>query len=263
MPLLTEAPRTWWARRLDPESSLGLRLTLAATAAALILIPFSVIAMLVISSWWPLRSVDERLAHALYSFASSRPGWVEAVQTWTDTFGPGPLRLAVVLAAVLLFLRGSHRVALWAVTTIAAGGLLGFLLKLLFGRDRPEFLDPVSSAPGYSFPSGHAMTAAVASAVLLLMLLPLTDRLPYRRVVRGLMWALALVVGIGTGLSRIALGVHWMSDVLGGWIIGIAVVVATTAAFETWRGASDRPVTEGLEERADLQAEPAVGLDRQ
>jgi hypothetical protein len=51
MPLRTEAPRTWWARRLDPQSSLGLRLTLAASAAALILIPFSVIAMLVISAW--------------------------------------------------------------------------------------------------------------------------------------------------------------------------------------------------------------------
>ncbi|WP_063746648.1 phosphatase PAP2 family protein [Catenuloplanes japonicus] len=254
MRLLTEArrtprtPRTWWARRLDPESSLGLRLTLAASAAALILIPFSVIAMLVISAWWPLRSVDESLADALHTFAVSRPGWVDAVQTWTDTFGPGPLRIAVVVGAALLWLRGAHRVALWAVTTIAAGGLLGFLLKLLFGRDRPDFLDPVSSAPGYSFPSGHSMTAAVASAVLLLMLLPLTDRLPYRRTVRAVMWALALAVAVGTGLSRIALGVHWMSDVLGGWIIGIAVVAATTAAFETWRGSVRAPITEGVRE---------------
>jgi membrane-associated phospholipid phosphatase len=66
--------------------------------------------------------------------------------------------------------------------------------------------------------------------------------------VRGLMWALALVVGIGTGLSRIALGVHWMSDVLGGWIIGIAVVAATTAAFETWRGSARAPITDGVRE---------------
>ncbi|MDR7274661.1 phosphatase PAP2 family protein [Catenuloplanes atrovinosus] len=244
----TEDSRTWWARRLDPHSSLGPRLTLAAAAAAVVLIPFSVIAMLVVSRWSPLRALDERVAHALHAFARSRPDWVGAVQTWTDVFAPTPLRLLVVLLAAWLWWRGSRRVALWAVTTIAAGGALGLLLKLLFGRARPEFLEPVSSAPGYSFPSGHSMTAALASAVLLLMLLPLTDRLPYRGLVRAAMWAAALAVAIGTGLSRVALGVHWMSDVLGGWTVGIAVVAATTAAFETWRGAAHRPVTEGLRE---------------
>ncbi|GAB7038802.1 MULTISPECIES: phosphatase PAP2 family protein [Catenuloplanes] len=245
--------KTWWARRIDRHDWLGLRLTLAALAAALILIPFSVIAMLVVSRWEPLRALDQRVAEALYTFARARPGWVDAVQTWTDVFAPTPLRITVVLLAVLLWWRGSRRVALWAVTTIAAGGALGLLLKLLFGRDRPAFLDPVSSAPGYSFPSGHAMTAALASAVLLLMLLPLTDRLPYRRLVRAAMWAAALAVALGTGLSRVALGVHWTSDVLGGWIAGIAVVAATAAAFETWRGAAHRPITEGLRE-----AQPAT-----
>lgn len=245
--------KTWWARRIDRHDWLGLRLTLAAVAAALILIPFSMIAMLVVSRWEPLRALDARVAETLYTFARTRPEWVDAVQTWTDVFAPTPLRITVVLLAVVLWWRGAHRVAFWAVTTIAAGGVLGFLLKLLFGRDRPEFLDPVSSAPGYSFPSGHAMTAALAPAVLLLMLLPLTDRLPHRRLVRIAMWAAALTVALGTGLSRVALGVHWTSDVLGGWIIGIAVVAATTAAFETWRGADHRPVTEGLRE-----ARPAV-----
>ena len=243
----------WWARRLDPDSSLGLRMTLAAGAAALILIPFSVMAMLVVHNWAPLRTADEGLAHSLYVFARSRPDWVDAVQTWTDVFAPTPLRITVVLLAGWLWLRGSRRVALWAVTTIAAGGLIGLLLKLLFGRSRPEFLDPVSSAPGYSFPSGHAMTAALAAAVLLLMLLPLTDRLPHRGLIRAVMWTAALAVGVGTGLTRVALGVHWMSDVVGGWTVGIAVVAATTAAFETWRGAAHRPVTEGLRE-----AQPAT-----
>ncbi|MDP9795612.1 undecaprenyl-diphosphatase [Catenuloplanes nepalensis] len=245
--------KTWWARRIDRHDWLGLRLTLAAVAAALILIPFSMTAMLVVSRWAPLRTLDERVADALYTFARARPGWVDAVQTWTDVFSPTPLRATVVLLAAVLWWRGAHRVALWAVATIAAGGVLGLLLKILFGRSRPEFLDPVSSAPGYSFPSGHSMTAALASAVLLLMLLPLTDRLPHRRLIRAAMWAAALAVAIGTGLSRVALGVHWMSDVLGGWTLGIAVVVATTAAFETWRGAAHRPVTEGLRE-----AEPAA-----
>ncbi len=212
------------------------------------LVPFSVLALLVISAWWPLRSLDARLAEALHGFAVTNPGWVSGAQVWTDVFGPGPLRVAVLVMAVWLWWRGARRVALWAAITMVAGGLLGTTLKLVFGRDRPELLDPVASAPGYSFPSGHALTAALGAGVLLLALLPFADRVreSRRRATRSGMWAAAILVTAVTGLSRIALGVHWMSDVLGGWVLGIALVVATTAAFATWRGRPDpaKPVEE-------------------
>jgi len=247
--------RGWWARRLDPDRSLGLRLTLASAAALLVLVPFSVLALLVISAWWPLRSLDEGLAEALHAEAVANPGWVSATQVWTDVFGPGPLRAVVLVVAAWLWWRGSRRVALWAVTTMLAGGVLGAILKLLFGRERPELLDPVSHAPGYSFPSGHALTAALAAGVLLLALLPVADRLddPRRRyAARCAMWIGALVLAGLTGLSRIALGVHWLSDVLGGWVLGAAMVAATTAAFATWRGRPGHrpvsPLTEGVAE---------------
>ncbi|MFC6018724.1 phosphatase PAP2 family protein [Plantactinospora solaniradicis] len=264
--------RGWWERRLDPDRSLGLRLTLASAAALLVLVPFSVLAILVISAWWPLRSLDQGIAETLHQYAVANPGWVSATQIWTDAFGPGPLRVAVLAVAAWLWWRGARRVALWAVTTMVAGGVLGATLKLIFGRNRPELLDPVSHAPGYSFPSGHALTAALAAGVLLLALLPFADwagDARRRRAARCGLWTTAVVLTVLTGLSRIALGVHWLSDVLGGWVLGAAMVAATTAAFATWRGHVGRrptsPVTEGIvdeesivEEEGGSRPEPAA-----
>lgn len=227
---LRTASRSWWARRLDPERSLGLRLTLASVAALLVLVPFASLGALAVASWRPLRRLDEGLAATLHAWALAHPGFSAAVQVWTDLFAPGPLRGLVLLVAAWLWWRGARRVALWAVVTMAAGAVLGVAFKLLFGRQRPDLLDPVAHAPGYSFPSGHALTAALAGGVLVLALRRCTGRVGVRRA----MWAAAVLVTVLTGLSRVALGVHWMSDVLGGWILGAAVVVATSAAFATW-----------------------------
>ncbi|MEV4624868.1 phosphatase PAP2 family protein [Micromonospora sp. NPDC049523] len=255
------AKKGWWTRRLDPDRSLGLRLTLASVAAVLVLVPFSVLSLLVISAWWPLRSVDEGLAESLHAEAVANPGWTSAMQIWTDVFGPGPLRLLVLAVVIWLWWRGARRVALWAVTTMVAGGLLGAGLKLLFGRGRPELLDPVEHAAGYSFPSGHALTAALAAGVLVLVFLPFVREIGEarrRRTARWGIWAAALAVTAVTGLSRIALGVHWLSDVLGGWVLGGAVVAATTAAFATWRGRVGHrlgdPLTEGVDEEEEVRS---------
>jgi undecaprenyl-diphosphatase len=50
------------------------------------------------------------------------------------------------------------------------------------------------------------------------------------------LWAVAIVIPLITGVSRVGLGVHWTSDVVAGWLLGVAVVAATTAGFEAWRG---------------------------
>ncbi|MFK3983412.1 phosphatase PAP2 family protein [Micromonospora sp. NPDC050397] len=256
----------WWGRRLDPDRSLGLRLTLASVAALLVLVPFSVLALLVVTAWSPLRDLDESLAGSLHAHALGNPGWASAMQTWTDVFGPGPLRVTVLVVVVWLWWRGARRVALWAATTTVAGGVLGATLKLLFGRERPDLLDPVSHAPGYAFPSGHALTAALATGVLLLVFLPVAGGIGgarRRRAARWGLWLAAVVVTLVTGLSRIALGVHWSSDVLGGWVLGAAVVAATTAAFATWRGRVRRrpsaPLTEGVFERESPSTPTAPG----
>ncbi|NES14730.1 MULTISPECIES: phosphatase PAP2 family protein [Micromonospora] len=238
---------SWRAARLDPDRSLGLRLTLAAVAAFLVLVPFALLALLVLGAWPPLFRLDAAITDALHGYALDHPAWVRVMSLWTDVFAPGPLRVAAAVVVGWLFLRRAPRVALWVATTMTVGGLLGGLLKLLVGRHRPDLLDPVAQAAGYSFPSGHALNAALAAGVLLLVFLP------YARDRRGLRWGLwtaAVLLAVVTGLSRIALGVHWTSDVVGGWLLGAAVVAATAAAFTTWRTRIGRPVRttrEGVE----------------
>lgn len=223
---------SWPSRRLDPHDSLGLRLTVAAAAAFLVLVPFSLLAVLVLGSWEPLWELDRSVTGALHDYALAHPGWVEFMTAWSFVFAPWSLRLGALALVVWLLRRGSRRLAAWVVTTMVTGGLLGAGLKLLVGRDRPELLDPVARAAGYSFPSGHALNAALAAGVMLLILLPVA------RGRRWIRWALGAAAGalvVVTGVSRVAIGVHFTSDVLGGWLLGAAVVAATAAGFATWR----------------------------
>lgn len=233
----TVAAPSWRARRLDPDRSLGLRLTVAVAAAFLVMVPFSLLAVLVLDAWPPLHELDRTVTAALHDYAVEHPGWVQFMTAWTNLFAPMSLRVAALGLVVWLLRRDARRLALWVASTMAAGGLLGALIKLLVGRHRPEMLDPVARAAGFSFPSGHALNATLAAGVLLLVGLPFTRGRRWRR--RAL-WGAAIAIAGVTGLSRIALGVHWSSDVVGGWLLGVAVVAATASGFTTWRHQTGR-----------------------
>ncbi|MFI7576179.1 phosphatase PAP2 family protein [Micromonospora sp. NPDC049497] len=235
----TSGPRTlppdarpsWRRRRLDRDHSLGLRLTLASAAAFLVLVPFSLLALLVLAPSSPLHRWDATVTDALHGWALDRPGWTRFLIVWTDVLGPMPLRAAALVLVIWLVRRQARRLALWVAITMIVGGLLGPLLKLLVGRHRPDLLDPVARAAGFAFPSGHALNATLAAGVLVMVFLPYA-RQPVQR---AALWGAALVLVVLTGFTRVALGVHWTSDVVGGWLLGAAVVAATTAAFTTWR----------------------------
>lgn len=221
-----------------PDSSLGLRLTVSAAAAFAVLIPFSLLAALVRGSWQPLHGWDLAVTTSLHTYAVSHPGWVRAMIVWSFVASPTAMRIAVLALIGWLLHRGARRLACWAATAMVTGGLLGVLLKLLVGRHRPDLLDPVARAGGFSFPSGHALNAALAAGVFVLVLLPFTKG--RRGLRRGLWCAAAVIVGL-TGLSRVFLGVHWTSDVVGGWLLGAAVVAVTAAGFSAWRTRVGKP----------------------
>jgi undecaprenyl-diphosphatase len=133
-------------------------------------------------------------------------------------------------AAVALWRRGRHRHAVWAVVTVAVGATLDTPLKELFARARPVFDVPVATAPGYSFPSGHALNSMVVAAGAVVLGWSATRSRPARR---AALLAGATVLVLVTGFDRVGLGVHYPSDVVGGWLIGLATVLVTTAAFFT------------------------------
>lgn len=256
-------PRRLLARlvpgRSGPDTRFGARLLTTVAATALVSVPFALALVLVESQWAPLRRLDHGTAERLHTAALEHPAWVRVLDFLTHVvWAPVTMRLLVAVLVVWLLVRGAVRLALWAAVTATAGGLLGLLVKNVVARARPHLPDPVSHAPGFSFPSGHAMTATTSCAVLLLALLPLVPR---RR--RPLPWALAAVSVVGVGYTRVALGVHWVSDVVGGWLLGLAVVTATTLAFEAWRADVGRLRTtpaQGLEpEIRSEHPEPPVG----
>ncbi|NUT40198.1 MAG: phosphatase PAP2 family protein [Thermoactinospora sp.] len=229
--------------------NLTVNLTLAAAVVAAVSIPFLLIMILVKVVFPPLHWLDQTVAEAMNSYGLARPLRTQLINVWSEVFGPWPWRIAVLALAAWVAYRGARRLAVWAVVTITVGGLLNLALKALTDRARPVFPDPLALAPGESFPSGHAMTATMGAGIVVLMLLPVMTRK-----MRIWAWVIAGFLALSVAYTRVALGVHWVSDAVGGVLLGIAVIAATTIAFERWRRDSGRrpaePVVEGVEPEA-------------
>ncbi|WP_440104620.1 phosphatase PAP2 family protein [Streptosporangium sp. H16] len=227
-----------------------MRLTMALAAVAVFTVPFVILLVLVRTSFSPLTELDESIALSLHAHALENPGYTTFLSVGTEVFGPWTWRVLVVLTAVWLWRRGAPRLAIWAVATITFGGLLNLALKMIVDRARPELPDPVAWAPGASFPSGHAMGAALGACILVLILLPFLRGTASRITV----WAVAAVIMVFVAYTRVALGVHWTSDVIAGVALGVAVVVGAAAGFEAWRRGEGRrpaePHVEGVEPEA-------------
>ncbi|WP_405801160.1 phosphatase PAP2 family protein [Streptomyces sp. NBC_01506] len=184
---------------------------------------------LVAAEWSPLLSLDRTVSVDLHRWAVDEPGLTHANRVLTDwVWDPWTMRLLTAVAFVVLLFRGARLLAVWVALTSLVGALVSQGLKSAVGRPRPSWPDPVDSANYASFPSGHAMTATVTIGVLLWLL--------RRYGVRGPLWGVALVVGvvsvIGVGFTRVWLGVHWSSDVVGGWLFGACLVALSIATYE-------------------------------
>ncbi|GJF31793.1 hypothetical protein KNE206_44930 [Kitasatospora sp. NE20-6] len=233
--------RSWPADR-----RFGVRLAASVLAFTVAAVPAGVLLALVEAHWEPLGDLDRRTALQLHTAVLGHPALLRLLRVLSDlVWDPWTMRLLVAATVGWLLVRRAWRLAVWAAATAVAAGVIGLLVKVAVARVRPNLPEPVAHAAGYSFPSGHAMTAASSCAILLLVLLPVMPR-----VVKPLAWAVAAVSVAGVGFTRVALGVHWVSDVLGGWLLGLALVAATAWAFEAWRLDTGRrvpPVGEGLE----------------
>ncbi|SDQ04173.1 phosphatase PAP2 family protein [Quadrisphaera sp. DSM 44207] len=201
------------------------RTAAGAALGALVALPFLALLALVLAGSPALLRLDGAVAAGFNAWALTRPGAVVALEVLAVVAHPWTFRLAVLAVAVALWRRGRRRAATWAVTTTTVGSVLNVVLKEAVERARPAFADPVAAAPGYSFPSGHAQTSMLGAAVLLAVLLPALGRRA-----RALAWSAAALVVLATGFDRVALGVHYLSDVVAGWVVALALVTGALVA---------------------------------
>src|SRR5258705_1603007 len=139
--------------------------------------------------------------------------------------------IALVLGLYLIWLRRFYWLAAF-VSSVYGGMLLNRILKYVLQRPRPHFDDPLLSLSSYSFPSGHTMTATVVYGVLAVYFFATTQDWR-RRVVIVLVASLLILL---VGFSRIYLGVHYLSDVLGAMAEGLAwLALCLTVACCFWR----------------------------
>ncbi|MFI7100692.1 phosphatase PAP2 family protein [Streptomyces sp. NPDC050161] len=204
-----------------------------AASAALVL-------LLVVVRWQPLLACDTALANGLHRAAVDAPGWTRASRLLTDwLWDPWTVRAGLAVVVGWLVRRGEWLLGVWVAATSLVGTAVQQGLKAVVDRARPVWPDPVASAHYAAFPSGHALSLTVAGGLALWLL----HRHGAARVYRA---AAAVAVGVsmlGVGFTRVHLGVHWASDVVGGWLLGGAVAagsVAAHAAYERRRGAAGR-----------------------
>lgn len=146
------------------------------------------------------------------------PRWVEELgRDVTALGGTGILLFWTAAAVGYLLLRRLRRTALFVGLAITLGMLASHLLKLAFARPRPDLVPHETHVYTTSFPSGHAMMAALTYLTLTVLLAYL---LGARHREQLYLLIMALVVTLGVGVSRVYLGVHWPTDVLAGWTAG-------------------------------------------
>ena len=137
----------------------------------------------------------------------------------------------VAVVAAALAARGRLRWAAYLVATSAGGALLNQLLKVHYVRPRPELNAAVFEATGYSFPSGHAMSAAIVFGALGYLAARSARSWRSKSAAISAFATLALAIGV----SRLYLGVHWASDVAAGFVAGTLWLTATTTGYELVR----------------------------
>lgn len=216
-------------RRFDPEERYGLRFTLLAFAVLLVAVPFGLL-LVEVTREGPLTRVDTSAANHLRHWVGEAEWRVDVLRVVTRLGSTVWLTLLVVVGALVLRARGRVRAMVFLVATSAAGSALNLTVKYLVSRPRPSLEEPVATAVGNSFPSGHAMGSTVVYGALLVVF---ATRLPSVRRRWTVLGAAVLVAAIG--FSRLALGVHYITDVLAGFALGLAWLAASTAVFRLWQ----------------------------
>jgi undecaprenyl-diphosphatase len=167
------------------------------------------------------------------------PAWMTpAVRDLTSLGGVTVLMLVTLIAFGFLLVAGKRHAAVFLLIAAIGGMAANSLLKDYFERPRPEVVPHLMDERSFSFPSGHSMM----SAVIYLTLGALLDRFVEGRRLKLYCLSVAMLLTFLVGCTRVLLGVHYPTDVLGGWVAGLtwAVLCWLAARYLQKRGAVER-----------------------
>ncbi|WP_435769512.1 phosphatase PAP2 family protein [Nocardioides sp. SYSU DS0651] len=202
-------------------------------AVVMAVLPVLVLWLLIRDSDSGVVRLDQSVVADLNEAVHDSDRAIRLLETVTDLAGTWVSVLVFTATTLFLALRRRLRPALFVAATAIGLAVLIPVSKAIVGRVRPVVENPVTETPvNDSFPSGHAMTAVVLWGTIAVLTAPALGR--RGRALLGLGW-LALVGLIG--FTRLALGVHFLSDVLAGWALGLAWLAAMVVAFGAWPGA--------------------------
>lgn len=224
-------------RRLGPVQRYGLRISLFATALSLVGIPFAWLLIGVMQKG-DLDDWDKSVSKRLFEFKAEYPFLTKVFNAISFLGAPYWFWFLVGVTCIYLWRKHQKKLIAFLLASTLGGSLVNTAVKLTVDRPRPTFKDPdaITFQTGKSFPSGHAMSATIAYGAILLIFLPLIAS-KHRK------WAYLAVITLvlAIGLARLGLGVHYVSDVLGGYTLGLAWLALSTAAFEIWREERGKP----------------------
>lgn len=216
-----ETDRTWWNRliHLSVNRRAGFRL-FAATSIGL-----TVLAVLVAGPAQWITEIDVGVEEELVELRSSS---INEAMVWVTRLGSRWVIGSLLVALTIWVVRtGRCRKALMVmVIAFLANPILEFLLKAIVGRERPTQYQLVAGN-GPAFPSGHVLATVGFYGVLAAVVWRSSDR---RRLRVGA-YAAATVIIIAVGFSRVYLGVHWFTDVVGGMLAGTAFVLGVASSL--------------------------------
>lgn len=178
-----------------------------------------------------LDGFDDAVRYRVYSMRGDK-----LTAFWRFITHSGDRYVVIILGIILLLiksLREKYGVK-FAIAALSSTALYQ-IMKYIFQRPRPDLALRLIEQGGYSFPSGHSMNCLVSYGILIYLLLRYCEN---RRLAKLLSFGLGLLT-ILIGFSRVYVGVHYPTDIIGGWSLGIAVLVAMIYAFEKFDSRSE------------------------
>jgi undecaprenyl-diphosphatase len=165
---------------------------------------------------------DVYVLHVAQSLRASHPWLAGTMRDFSGLGSTVVLTLFTVATVGYLALFSARAMAFLVATSVISGAILVSVFKTAFGRLRPDAVFAELVTPGLSFPSGHASMSALVFLTIGALIAASRSRVKERIYILTTAALLALLVGV----SRVLLGVHWATDVLGGWAFGAAWAIA-------------------------------------